>query len=193
MQTATNCTTLEELKKCADACNLCEISKNRTQAVFSNKANKPCKIMFIGEAPGFNEDIDGEPFTGESGQMLTRMITNGLKLTRDDIYLANILKCRPPDNREPSPEETANCTPWLDRQIELVDPRIIFTLGNHATKHVLKTKVGISKLRGTIIPQGNRIIAPLYHPAYLLRNPDAKSQFWEDVQRAIAYNEVPVV
>jgi len=182
---AKNAINLDHLAIMAEFCTVCEISKGRRNLVFSNPPNKPRKLMFIGEAPGENEDILGIPFTGVSGDMLTRIITKGMKLTREDVYLANILKCRPPGNRDPTEEETQNCTPWLKRQIELVNPKVIVTLGKHSSHWMLKSKETMTRMRGRVYTVDGRKVIPTWHPAYLLRNPEKKGECWEDIQLAM--------
>src|SRR5205823_7402545 len=126
-------------------------------------------LVFVGEGPGAEEDKQGLPFVGRSGQLLDRLVAEELGLTRADVYIANTIKCRPPGNRDPEPDEIAACWPWLERQIEVVDPRVIVTLGNFATKRLLDTKQGITKVRGRTFPYHGRTLIPTYHPAAVLR------------------------
>jgi DNA polymerase len=137
--------------------------------------------MFIGEAPGRDEDEQGVPFVGRAGKLLTRII-EAIDMTRDEVYIANICKCRPPNNRAPTPEEMEACIPFLHRQIRIVEPRIICLLGATAVKGLLQEKTGITKLRGQFLEWHGILVMPTYHPAYLLRNPNAKRDVWEDVQ-----------
>jgi DNA polymerase len=125
--------------------------------------------MFVGEAPGRDEDLRGEPFVGRSGQLLDRLVLEELGLTRDHFYVANTVKCRPPNNRDPLPAEIASCRPFLEAQLDLVDPKVVVTLGNFATKLLLETTEGISKLRGRTYPYGSRVLVPTFHPAAALR------------------------
>jgi uracil-DNA glycosylase family 4 len=141
--------------------------------------------MFVGEAPGENEDLQGKPFVGRAGALLTDIITKGMGLAREQIYIANVLKCRPPDNRDPSDLEKLLCTPWLDRQMELVDPAVIVPLGRHAANHVLGSDLSMGALRGKVHKRGERTVVPTFHPAYLLRSPGMKKDCWEDIQLAM--------
>ena len=143
------------------------------------------KVLFVGEAPGFHEDQQGVPFVGRAGELLTGIVTRGMGLEREQVYIANVLKCRPPDNRDPSEHEKRLCTPWLDRQIELVDPTVIIPLGRHAACHVLGVQASMGSLRGRIHEKGGRKVVPTYHPAYLLRSPDMKRECWKDIQLAM--------
>lgn len=141
--------------------------------------------MFVGEAPGYEEDMQGFPFVGESGQLLTKMI-EGMGLKREEVYIANIIKCRPTDNRNPSPEEIARCFPYLERQIMAVGPEVICTLGAVATQALLGTHEGITRLRGNFQEYRSIKVMPTYHPAYLLRSPDKKREAWEDLKKIMA-------
>jgi DNA polymerase len=171
---------LEELYREASACRRCAISRTRTRLVFG--AGSPCaRLMFIGEAPGYHEDQQGIPFVGPAGQLLTRII-QAIGLTRDEVYIANILKCRPPENRNPTPEETLNCYPFLMRQIELIKPAIIVALGGVAAKKLLKTDRPTGALRGEFHDFQNTRLIVTFHPAYLLRNPADKAKTWEDMK-----------
>lgn len=163
---------LDDIAASASGCDLCPLSRGRTQVVFGVGA-PDADLMFVGEGPGEQEDLQGEPFVGRAGQLLTRLIED-IGLQRSDVYIANVVKCRPPGNRDPRPEEIEACSPWLDRQLELVRPRVVVTLGNFATKLLLDTKVGITKLRGQRHPftRGgiDASLVPTYHPAAVLRN-----------------------
>ena len=145
-------------------------------------------LMVIGEAPGFYEDQQGVPFVGEAGELLTDIITKGMRLQREDVYIANVLKCRPPDNRDPTAEEKRLCTPWLDRQIELVDPAVLIPLGRHAGNHILGTETSMERLRGRVHALGPRTVVPTYHPAFILRQytPENRRLVWEDLKAALA-------
>jgi len=155
--------TLEEVEAQTHDCRLCPLWEGRTNLVFG-VGNPHARVLFIGEAPGKNEDLQGEPFVGAAGQDLNRYLElAGLK--REDVYIANILKCRPPSNRDPRPEEIQACTPYLRNQTRAINPEFIVTLGNFATKFVLKTEVGITRLHGRIQQAGRFKVMPLYHPA----------------------------
>ncbi|MDP9119436.1 MAG: uracil-DNA glycosylase, partial [Actinomycetota bacterium] len=137
-------------------------------------------VMFIGEAPGFHEDKQGEPFVGAAGQLLTRMLDESLGIAREDVYIANVIKCRPPGNRDPQEDEIESCTPWLVEQVSLIQPKIMVTLGNFATKFVLQTSQGITRMRGQAYPWHGRIVIPTFHPAAILRGGGESSrQFLE--------------
>ncbi|WP_261349406.1 uracil-DNA glycosylase [Paludisphaera rhizosphaerae] len=164
------------------ACVRCPVLvQNRTQTVFAD-GSPTARLMFIGEAPGADEDRRGVPFVGKAGQLLTDMITKGMGLRREDVYIANILKCRPPENRDPTPEESSNCFGYLERQIEIVRPEYLCLLGRISATTLLNTALSMSRLRG----RWHRVFGvptiATYHPAYLLRNPAAKKDSWEDLQ-----------
>lgn len=178
------CADLAELRARVAACTACELARTRTQTVFSDGPAR-ARVMFVGEAPGQQEDERGVPFVGAAGQLLTDIIQKGMGLRRAEVHIANVLKCRPPDNREPAPEEKALCTPYLDRQIELVDPEVLIALGVHAARHLLRSTLSIGRLRGKVhLLEGRKVVAT-YHPAYLLRNPPAKKDCWQDIQLAM--------
>ena len=166
----------ENLRKCS----LCAISKSRTNLVFGT-GNPDTKLMFIGEAPGRDEDLQGKPFVGRAGQLLTKIIES-IGIDREEVYIANILKCRPPGNRPPEPGEINNCEQFLKQQIEIIRPEIICPLGRIASQALLKTQTQISKLRGNSFTYENIKLIPTYHPAYLLRNPYDKIKVWEDMK-----------
>ena len=163
------------------SCTLCDLSRTRTQTVFG-VGRSDADLMIIGEAPGADEDRQGEPFVGRAGQLLNSML-RAIGLGREDVYIANILKCRPPNNRDPKPEETARCSPYLERQIELVSPRAVLAVGRIAAQHLLQSDQAIGRLRGQVLSFGaERIpIVVTYHPAYLLRSPQAKAKAWQDL------------
>lgn len=167
------------------ACRLCtELAETRTQTVFG--VGKPnARLCFLGEAPGADEDAQGEPFVGRAGQLLTKMI-EAMTLTREDVYILNILKCRPPGNRNPADEEAANCRGFLDRQLEIIQPEFICCLGAVAAKNLLRTTVSVGKLRGQLHEYGPSKVVVTYHPAYLLRNPSAKKPAWDDLKILMA-------
>ena len=160
---------LAELAEVASDCTLCPLSGGRTNVVFGT-GNPDADLMFVGEGPGAEEDKQGVPFVGRSGQLLTEMVHQEIGLDRSDVYIANVVKCRPPDNRDPLPEEIAACRPYLRRQVELVAPRVLVTLGNFATKVLLDTREGITRMRGRRYEWGDGVVlVPTYHPAALLR------------------------
>ncbi len=173
--------TLEKLKKQAHDCHLCLLSKSRTNVVFG-EGDLNADLMFIGEAPGATEDRLGKPFVGRSGELLTKMIENVLQLKREEVYITNIVKCRPTDNREPSATEAHTCQPFLLKQIELIRPKIIVALGATAYHYLSGDETNISKVRGTIHKQNGYTLIPTYHPSYLLRNPSAKKDVFEDLK-----------
>jgi uracil-DNA glycosylase len=163
--------TLAEVADVASDCQLCKLAAGRTQVVFG--VGRPdADLLFVGEGPGEQEDLKGEPFVGRAGALLTQLI-EGIGLTRADVYIANVVKCRPPGNRDPQPEEIAACAPWLDRQLALIRPKVIVTLGNFATKLLLDTKVGITKLRGQEFAFSragiDAALFPTLHPSAVLR------------------------
>jgi DNA polymerase len=163
----------------AAGCTRCRLAEGRTQVVFG-VGNPDADVMFIGEAPGFHEDKQGEPFVGAAGQLLTRMLREVVGIGREDVYICNILKCRPPGNRDPQEDEIESCTPWLVEQVSLIQPRVIATLGNFATKFVLQTQQGITRMRGRAYPWHGRTVIPTFHPAAVLRGGGESSrQFGE--------------
>ena len=172
---------LEELEASMAGCARCKLAKGRTKLVFG-EGNPNADLMFVGEGPGRDEDLQGRPFVGRAGQLLTRII-NAMKLQRSDVYIGNIVKCRPPNNRNPEPDEVQACKPFLMKQIEIIRPKVICALGSVAFQNLMETKAPISKFRGTLYPWREGIyILPTYHPAFLLRNPAKKRDVWEDVQ-----------
>ena len=173
--------TLGDVKKELGDCQGCSLGRVRTNIVFG-EGNPKAEIVFVGEAPGGDEDIQGRPFVGRAGQLLTRIVA-AMGLKRADVYICNILKCRPPGNRNPKPEEIAACEPILIRQLEAINPRVICALGTFAAHTLLKTDVPITILRGKFHSYHGIQLMPTYHPAYLLRNPGAKKQVWDDVQK----------
>jgi DNA polymerase len=171
----------EALAQAVRGCTRCGLHARRTQTVFG-VGRRDAALMIIGEAPGAEEDRQGEPFVGPAGQLLNAML-RAIKLRREDVYIANILKCRPPHNRDPSPEEASTCTPYLNRQIDLLRPRVILALGRIAGQWLLQSELSIGRLRGQVLRYGDAGI-PLvltYHPAYLLRTPSAKAKAWQDL------------
>ncbi|MFN3480016.1 MAG: uracil-DNA glycosylase [Thermodesulfovibrionales bacterium] len=174
---------LRELRKEIGDCRRCKLSKQRKNIVFG-EGSPETSIMFIGEAPGSEEDIQGRPFVGEAGQLLTRLI-NKMGFKREDVYIANIVKCRPPFNRDPEEDEIVTCFPFLKRQIEIVRPRIIVSLGRISARTILNTKIPITKLRGRFYEYEDIPVMPTFHPAYLLRNPKDKWLVWSDMQQVL--------
>lgn len=162
-------------------CQRCEISKQRKQAVFGvGDLHSP--LLFIGEAPGADEDEQGEPFVGRSGKLLTLLIEK-MGLSRERVYIGNVVKCRPPGNRDPEPAELQNCSEYLHAQIALIDPKVVVTLGRFSLEFMLGSGQKISQIHGKIFRQDERVIMPMYHPAYALRNPSGKEQMIEDFSR----------
>lgn len=159
---------LVELAQAASSCTRCRLAGGRTNAVFG-MGNPAAQLMFVGEAPGEQEDLQGLPFVGRSGQLLDRLILEEMGLTRDDFYIANTVKCRPPGNRDPLPDEIEACSPFLERQLELIGPKVLVTLGNFATKLLLGTPEGISRLRGRVYPYRSGFLVPTFHPSAALR------------------------
>ncbi|MEO1923361.1 MAG: uracil-DNA glycosylase [Nautiliaceae bacterium] len=170
---------LQELEKICKTCTLCDLSKTRTNVVFG-EGNPNAKLMFIGEGPGEMEDKTGRPFVGRAGKLLTKIIENVLELTRNDIYIANIVKCRPPNNRVPTIEEAETCKPYLLKQIDIINPQILVCLGKTAFMYLLNTDMPISKVRGQIFEYKGKKVIPTYHPSFLLRNPSAKKEAYKD-------------
>ena len=162
-------------------CQLCPLGRTRHNLVFGD-GNPHAQIVFVGEAPGADEDEQGLPFVGRAGQLLTDIIVKGMKLERKDVYICNILKCRPPGNRNPLPDEICKCEPFLKKQLQIISPKIICALGTFAAQTLLKTDIPISALRGRFHSYEGIKLMPTYHPAYLLRNQSAKKPVWEDVQ-----------
>jgi uracil-DNA glycosylase len=176
----------------AKVCVKCrELARSRHNVVFG-VGDPHTDLMFIGEAPGRDEDLEGEPFVGRAGELLTKII-QAMGLKRHEVYIANVLKCRPPENRTPLPDEVANCLPYLLAQIELIKPKVIVVLGATAMKALLDVQLGITKMRGNWYNFRDIPIMPTFHPAYLLRNPAAKKEVWQDMQTVLAKlgREVP--
>jgi DNA polymerase len=166
------------------ACTKCGLHVTRTQAVFGT-GNRRAQWMFVGEAPGADEDAQGEPFVGRAGQLLNAMIT-AIGLEREEVYIANVIKCRPPNNRDPQAGEVEQCEPYLIRQIELIRPRLIVALGRHAAHSLLKTDLALARLRNQRLSYQDIPLIVTYHPAYLLRTPSDKRKAWDDLRRARA-------
>jgi DNA polymerase len=176
---------LEVLRGEVAGCTRCvELAAGRTQTVFG--AGRPdARLVFFGEAPGADEDASGEPFVGRAGQLLTKII-EACTLSRDDVYIMNVLKCRPPGNRAPSPDEVTHCRPFFERQLEIIGPEFICCLGASAARALLATEEPIGRLRGRWFTHGTAQVICTYHPSYLLRNPAAKRDVWEDMKLLMA-------
>jgi uracil-DNA glycosylase family 4 len=174
---------LVALREHIGVCTRCKLHKQgRTQVVFG-AGNPQAQLMFVGEAPGSDEDLQGEPFVGRAGQLLTKIIQS-IGLERSDVYIANVIKCRPPNNRNPEPDEVATCQPFLFRQIDTIRPRVIVALGTFAAHTLLGTDAPISRIRGHVHPfRHDSSLIPTFHPAYLLRSPDRKRDVWEDMKK----------
>jgi uracil-DNA glycosylase len=182
---------MEILEAAAKRCVRCRLWETRTQVVFGS-GDPSADLMFVGEAPGRDEDLEGYPFVGRAGKLLTDIIV-AMKLSREQVYIANVLKSRPPGNRNPEPDEMEACRPWLDRQIDLVNPKVIVTLGRFAAQGLLDRAVAISSIRGEWQSFRNGIrVMPTYHPAYLLRNPAAKKDVWLDMKKVMSELGIPV-
>ena len=176
--------TLEDVRKMIGDCKRCRLHQKRKNIVFGS-GNEKAEIVFVGEAPGGDEDMQGKPFVGKAGQLLTKII-EAMGLKRDDVYIANIIKCRPPSNRNPSEDEISACEPFLKEQLRIINPKIICALGTFAAQTLLKTKDSISSMRGKFYLYEGIKLMPTFHPAYLLRNPNDKKYTWEDVQKIMA-------
>ena len=182
---------LAELRQVLGDCSRCKLSKGRTNIVFG-VGNPNAAVMFVGEGPGEDEDRQGEPFVGRAGALLTDIITKGMGLKRSDVYIANVIKCRPPNNRNPELDEIAACEPFLRRQVALVRPRVIVALGKFAAQVLLRSRVPISKLRGSWSEFDGVPLMPTFHPAYLLRTPGDKKLVWEDVKKVLVHLGLPI-
>ncbi len=176
--------TLPELRAAIGDCRRCKLCQGRTQIVFG-VGDPHAELVFVGEGPGRDEDLKGEPFVGRAGQLLTEIITKGMKIRREEVYICNVVKCRPPDNRNPEPDEIAACEPFLIKQLEIVKPRLIVALGTFAAQTLLRTKTPISRLRGNWHTYQGIKLMPTLHPAYLLRNPADKKLVWQDIQAVL--------
>jgi DNA polymerase len=174
---------LEALREEIGDCRRCKLSKERQTIVFG-EGNPDADLIFIGEAPGREEDLQGRPFVGDAGKLLTRLIEK-MGLAREEVYIGNIIKCRPPMNRDPEEDEVATCCPFIARQIEIIAPKVIVSLGRISAHILINTKIPISKLRGTFSEYKGIPLMPTFHPAYLLRNPKDKWLVWEDAQKVL--------
>jgi len=172
-------------------CRRCKLCHGRTNIVFG-VGNPGARVMFVGEGPGEDEDRRGEPFVGRAGQLLTDIITNGMGLRRQDVYIANVVKCRPPNNRNPEPDEIAACQPFLVNQVAVIRPRVIVALGKFAAQTLLQTTTPISRLRGQWHEFRGVRVMPTFHPSYLLRSPSEKKLAWQDIQQVMAELGLPL-
>jgi DNA polymerase len=173
--------TLESIRAELGDCQRCKLAPKRTNIVFGS-GNPSAELVFVGEAPGYDEDQQGLPFVGRAGQLLTKIIES-INLKREDVYICNVLKCRPPENRNPEPDEVAACNPFLKSQLATIRPKVVCCLGTFAAQNVLQTPAPISRLRGKFFDvDGMRVIAT-FHPAYLLRSPEKKREVWEDMKQ----------
>lgn len=174
-------TDLESIRALIGECTRCKLHTLGRQMIVFGSGNPSADLMFVGEAPGSDEDEQGVPFVGRAGQLLTKII-EAIGLTRDDVYIANVIKCRPPGNRNPEPDEVATCEPFLFQQIDSIKPRVIVALGSFAAHTLLKTDVPISRIRGKLHDYRGAQLIPTFHPAYLLRSPERKREVWEDMK-----------
>lgn len=174
--------TLEALREFIGDCTRCKLSRERTHLVFG-EGNPQARLVFVGEGPGRDEDMEGRPFVGEAGKLLTRIIEKGMGLKRGDVYICNVVKCRPPKNRVPEADEIEACLPFLRRQLDIIKPDVICALGLTATQSLLARPFVMNRERGHWVSYSDVPMMPTYHPAYLLRNLSAKRQVWEDVQK----------
>ncbi len=174
---------LADFERIVTACVKCDLAKTRTQVVYG-VGSPDADLMFIGEAPGRDEDLQGKPFVGRAGQLLTDII-KAMNLTRDDVYIANVIKCRPPENRNPEPDELEQCRPHIRRQVEIIKPKVIVTLGRFALQSLTEKAYAVSSARGQWLEWNGIKVMPTYHPAYLLRNPAAKKDVWTDMKQVM--------
>jgi DNA polymerase len=173
--------TLAEVRKELGDCKRCKLHRTRRTIVFG-EGNGKAALIFIGEGPGYDEDVQGRPFVGKAGQLLTKIIQS-INLSREEVYIANIIKCRPPQNRNPEPDEIQSCHPFLMKQISVIRPKIICALGTFSAQTLLKTDTKITALRGKVYDLDGIKVIPTYHPAFLLRNPERKREVWEDMKK----------
>ncbi len=173
--------TLEAVREEIGNCTRCKLARGRSTIVFG-EGNPAAVLVFVGEGPGYEEDQQGRPFVGAAGQLLTDIIVKGMKLAREDVYICNIVKCRPPNNRNPEPDEVDACIGFVKKQIAAIRPTVIVTLGNVPTQSLLGTKQGITRLRGTWQEYNGIPVMPTFHPSYLLRSPGEKGKAWEDIK-----------
>jgi len=180
--------TLPAIREDLGDCTRCKLHKQGRRQIVFGVGSPTARLMFVGEAPGRDEDVQGIPFVGRAGQLLTKMI-EAMGYSRDDVYIANVIKCRPPENRNPEADEVAACEPFLVRQVESIRPAVIVALGTFAAQALLKTQDPISRLRGRVYKYGGASLIPTFHPAFLLRSPDRKRDAWEDLKKAKALLE----
>jgi uracil-DNA glycosylase family 4 len=173
--------TLADVRKELGDCERCKLHRTRRTIVFG-EGNEEASLMLIGEAPGYDEDVQGRPFVGKAGQLLTKILQS-INLPREEVYITNIVKCRPPQNRNPQPDEIQSCNPFLVKQITVVEPKIICALGSFSAQTLLKTDTKITALRGKLFDLEGIKVIPTYHPAFLLRNPERKREVWEDMKK----------
>jgi uracil-DNA glycosylase family 4 len=176
--------TLLQIREDLGECTRCKLHRTRNSIVYGD-GNPKAELVFVGEGPGHDEDVQGLPFVGRAGKLLTQMI-EAMGLQRKDVYICNVVKCRPPENRQPEKDEVAACSPFLSRQIDSIAPKVIVCLGSTAAQTILQTNRGISQFRGQWLEFRGRKLIATYHPAYLLRNPAAKSEVWKDLQKVMA-------
>ena len=177
--------TLDSVREDLGDCTRCKLHRLGRRQIVYGVGNPRAELMFIGEAPGHDEDVQGIPFVGRAGQLLTKII-EAIDLHRDDVYIANVIKCRPPENRNPESDEVASCEPFLFRQVQVIKPRVIVALGTFAAQTLLRTNDPISRLRGKVFHYGDARLIPTFHPAYLLRSPERKREVWEDMKKVRA-------
>jgi uracil-DNA glycosylase family 4 len=175
--------TLADVQKELGDCKRCKLHRTRKTIVFG-EGNEKATLMFVGEGPGYDEDVQGRPFVGKAGQLLTKIIQS-INLQREEVYIANIIKCRPPQNRNPEPDEIESCNPFLMKQIDVIRPKVICALGTFSAQTLLKTDAKITAIRGKIYDLEGIKVIPTYHPAFLLRNPDKKREVWEDMKKIV--------
>lgn len=180
----------EALNEMIARCRACSLCESRTQTV-PGEGSPTAQIMFVGEAPGHDEDVTGRPFVGKAGQLLTKMI-EAMGLRREDVFIANVLKCRPPNNRDPSPEEAEQCLPFLRKQYSLLAPSVVVALGAHAMRALVPSSTTLSSMRGKVHSLGRSKLVVTYHPSYLLRTPSEKSKAWDDLKLAMVELGLPV-
>ena len=180
-----NLETLVSIREDLGDCTRCKLSTLGRKQIVYGVGNLHADLMFVGEAPGRDEDAQGIPFVGRAGQKLTQII-EAIGLTREDVYIANVIKCRPPENRNPEPDEVEKCEPFLFRQIDTIKPKVIVALGTFAARSLLKTDAPISRLRGRVYEYRGAQLIPTFHPAYLLRNPSCRREVWDDMKKVLA-------
>ena len=171
-------------------CQRCGLASGRTHIVFG-EGNPQARLVFVGEGPGFEEDRSGRPFVGPAGQLLSKII-GAMKLKREQVYICNVIKCRPPNNRNPNTDEIQSCRPFLERQLSVIAPEVICTLGTFAAQTLLNTTAPVSRLRGRFHEYRGIQLMPTFHPAYLLRSPERKREVWEDMQKIMALLRIPL-